>query len=1085
MNITSVSRAVTAPQKCRVTLAAALVSLLASHPAHALPTSFPQYPLQTGFTSIVPANVMLILDDSGSMDWDSMPVNTSGYQDNRRSGPWPELRSYASNVIYYNPANEYRPWRKATMPGDPDERMPNASINSVSRNSTNLNNANYDLRGTADAFFFIPRVPNPKLWRAVNNRAPALGGLPKSEYDLYRISKQGIVQRCKRLGSDCTLSSPDSDWEAKLPANNNGRNNDQEVQNYANWYHYHRSRMKMAKAGASEAFGQLGRNVRVGYDRINSDKIVSPIPSGDGLFEGTNRQNFFNTLQAQGARGGTPLRNALIRTGEYYKTDAPYKNGAGDMLSCRKNFAVLTTDGEWNGENPSNRNLQTLAAIGNHYWKTDLRSNLVNNVPKSTNDEANWQHMNTFGISIGLGGNLSSAPAPTGGPWPNPGPNKGALNIDDLARAAGEGRGRFFLANNTDEFAKALADALKDTAARDVSAANATSSGNQINNDLKNIGTSFHSGDWHGDVIVSDKKLKPVWKLSETFAGGINANFSSRTVLTSYGGTAKLFDKSTITDAVFGRSDHPAVSVADNIDYLRGVQSLEEGKGGSLRKRHHPIGDIVNASPFYALDTNTLFVGANDGMLHAIDAESIIGTDPNNPLEGINGKVLFSYVPKGINAEEMASLSSTKYEHRFLVDGNIDVSTSQITSGKNILIAALGRGGRGVFALDVTDPKAMGISQVLWDNTTQDATTDKNMGYVLGRLRIRPGNGGKTWALVPNGIESPDGKAVLFAYELDTDGKIAQTHELVANNDTDNGLMSLGMADINGDGAIDIVYGGDLKGNLWRWDFSTDTPGPATLLFTAVNDNGQPQPITGGITNARDPVTDQIFVGFGTGRLISKDDLPIEGGPALQPIQSLYGFIDPIGTISIDNQALIKRSDLQERSIPYTGKQNNKNVRAFEQYLSLDVGKKGWYINLPANERVISDASMAGGEAMVVASIFPPDPTDVPGCESAAGNGFLNAVNLFTGTSPIFKPGGGYFTGTAYPPVKLPNSGVEVTIGSIGINEGMPSAPNVVCDNDSCKVIVDKGDGHIISEEGPKLDGAAVEPHRLQWRSLR
>src|SRR3546814_5803089 len=86
----------------------------------------------------------------------------------------------------------------------------------------------------------------------------------------------------------------------------------------------------------------------------------------------------------------------------------------------------------------------------------------------------------------------------------------------------------------------------------------------------------------------------------------------------------------------------------------------------------------------------------------------------------------------------MANLSATSYDHRYFVDGQIEV-TSRAMQGnnRNILVGALGRGGRGVFALDVTDPDSMDTGDVLWDNTTQDSTTDPNMGYVLGAVRIR------------------------------------------------------------------------------------------------------------------------------------------------------------------------------------------------------------------------------------------------------------------------------------------------------------------------------------------------------------
>jgi len=1054
MKVKSLSRAVVASKKLRTTLTAALVSLLVSHPVQALPTSFPQYPLQTGLTGGIPPNVMLILDDSGSMDWLVMPDDRSSYSDtgNNKSGysATPITRSYDPNVIYYNPENTYRPWRKATMPGDPDERMPNASVHQVSRHNTLLTNVNLNLKGDINSFFFIPKVANPNRYNTLH-------------YDLYRISPSGQIQRCKRSNSDCTTKSPDSDWEAKLPPNNQGRNNAEEVQNYANWYHYHRTRMKMAKAGASEAFGQLDKNFRVGYDRINSNtraqqntvnKIVYPIPyqTNGGLFEGQNRIKFFNHLQAQTAGGGTPLRLALTRTGEYYKTDNPYKDSNGSLLSCRKNYAVLTTDGDWNGAAPRTpMAFADLVHIANYYWKNDLRKDLTDNVPTSAEDTAKHQHMNTFGISIGLGGSLSAAPSPTGGPWPQVG-NKPSNKIDDLARAAGEGRGSFILANNTDQFADALKKALNTIGARRASGSNVATSSNKLEANTLSFSAEFNTADWLGDmeaktIIGND----PQWRLSDTF-NSVNANFSQRTVLTSYGNSAQLFNKTTMLDSVFARASGGApVSAADNIDYLRGVQTLE----GKLRSRKNPIGDIVNSHPFYVPDTHTVYVGANDGMLHGINAD--------------DGKVLFSYVPKGIDFAAMSRLSSPNYEHRFFVDGYIDVSSNNITKNKNILLAALGRGGRGVFALDVSNPDNMGTLQVLWDHTTQDTTSNPNMGHVLGRMRIRAGNGDKIWAFVPNGIESPNGKSVLFAYELNvTDGSIKQTHELLAGEGPDNGLMSLGFADTDGNGTVDVVYGGDLKGNVWRWDFSTENPADATLLFKAVSSSGQAQPITGGLTVGRNPNTGDIFVGFGTGRLISENDKPKAGSPAR--IQSIYGLIDSTTTI--------QRADLQERKLVH------QKPPALEAYALLDINKKGWYLDLPSDQRVISDPAVEAGEALKIAAIVVPVDGSATGCESAAGSGYIYGINLFTGTSPspLGNNPNGYFP--SLPKVTL-KDGTQVPVAAVSIEGGMPTSVNVVCDESACKVVVESGAPRVEVFEGSQQSQASVSPHRMQWRSLR
>jgi len=1099
--------------RIRVGLGVALLSLLAANPAVSadLPYSFPQYPLQTGFVGVIPPNVMLILDDSGSMSWTVMPKNVTWVADyNRGKNNYipnpdsyydtPEYRSYTHNVIYYNPTTTYLPWRKGAVP-ESEERLPPADIRAVADNTNDLTGS-MDLRNNPNAYFYVPK---PGI---------AYPGTNKNNYSKYRVASStaagnyngAIIQRCTRSDSNCTS---ENHWNSSsVNETPTGRSQQDEVQNFANWFHYHSSRLKMAKAGASEAFADLDHQFRVGFHRINAksgvNNIVYRIPYTDnnGAFEGKNRTEFFDKLQNQNATGGTPLRRTLNTIGQYFQEADPYKNSDGKMLSCRKNFAILTTDGAWNGTQPSS--FKTLAQIANYYWKEDLRTDLTNDVPTSAEDSANWQHMNTFGISIGLGGNFSSAPQPTGGSWPNPEASASCAakrptpeqtlmcdkeKIDDLARAAGEGRGKFILANNTDEFAKALHDALTSIGQRTASGSSAASSSNELKDTTLDFSTSFNSANWVGDISASHRKSDTAtttyplnWVISGTFGKSsktenntnININFSQRTILTSYGGSPQKFDKSTITGSEFKRDGVSPVSIADNIDYLRGVQTLESTTG--LRERPWPLGDIVNSTPFYAKDTETVYIGANDGMLHAIHSPKT--GEPNQ------GKVLFSYVPGGLDFEALAGLSARGYSHRFFVDGQIDVSTQEITPNKNILIAATGRGARGVFALDVTDPTNMGTAQVLWDNTTQDETNNLDMGYVLSRIRIRRGNGDKTWALVPNGIESPNGKAVLFAYELNADGTIADIHNLKTNDETDNGLMALGIADLNGDSLIDIVYGGDLQGNVWRWDFSEDKPGEATLLFKAVDHAGQPQAITGGITNSRSPDGD-LFIGFATGRFISEQD--VTGADGAHQVQTVYGVMDSTATIN-------GRSALQERGIAYEGTVNDRKVRAFEAYSLLTPGTKGWYLDLPElGERVVTDVVMMGPEAMTFTSMLPPRASGEMTCESASGSGWINAINLFTGTGP--ETGSGYFR-TA-PTITLPNGDI-VTVGSVAMPSDIPTGVNVKCDTDDgvCDVVVGDGSGKtepgdgpcapgMACEEGAKLNAVRADTRRILWRNIR
>lgn len=797
-----------------------------------------------------------------------------------------------------------------------------------------------------------------------------------------------------------------------------GRTQAAELTNIATWYSYFRSRMKTAKAGASEAFASLGRNFRVGYTPINGrsadlaadgDDPIIPVDQNGGLFDEGNKQAWFTSLHgAVVQNGSTPLRTALNAVGQYYtRADADGPWGAqqtADQLSCRQSFAILTTDGYWNDEADVTFGLAdedgdghqvTLADIAAHYYQTDLRGDLDNNVPESSSDRADWQHMVTFGISIGLHGTLAVTnppPASNAAIWPDPMDAENAERIDDLWHAAVNGHGSFIAAANAEDFAAALKGALSNIAKRRASGSNVTSNGPQLNAGSKIFQATFTSGEWSGDVqsisiAGGDISSGASWSAAAV-ANEAPAEFLARGVYTW--NRAQEEGASFPTDSQEGALERTGgaspVSGEDNAAYIKGDRSDETANGGDLRNRVTPMGDIVNSSPFYSEEAAALFVGANDGMLHAINSAT--------------GEVEFSYIPAGLDFGALATLSDPEYRHKFFVDGGVDVTTRAQGKGKNILVASLGRGGKGVFALDVTDPATFDENDVLWDltfSTSGASVADDDMGYVLGAPLVRQGHNGKTLAIVGNGVESDSGEAVLFIYVLNDDGTLDQTIKLGTGVTGGNGLAPPRAADVNLDGVADYVYAGDLKGNLWKFDITGNNTNQwkAEKFFTAVGPDGGAQPITAAVALAREPVTDRIFVLFGTGKYISNGDLVDTS------TQTLYALIDQ-GT------AISGRAELHERKIPYTGVDElGRAARAWESYSPLPEDTKGWFVDLgipTPGERVVT-APFMRGRALWFSSIIPQPGT---GCDSG-GTGYLNALDAFTGTNPQFGAGTGTY----------------------------------------------------------------------------
>lgn len=1104
----------------RKTLLAAFVATFVTGIANAA-TTFPDYPLQTG-TGSVPPNIMFILDDSGSMAAWYMPDNLSGTTTVNIS-----YQTYLRNTLYYNPTLNYEPWINANgskfTGGDVITAVFGSSTHASDKTDLMAWNVYYRT-------FYAPRPDATDLGNGAHYyryQIVYVDGLPqvvRSEYSAVTDSNLGLANAgCETTNSwgwrNCTLATP------------TGRSQADELRNIALWFSYSRTRAKVAKAGAAKAFVDLGENFRIGFDSIwNRNGATAldgsapahriPVATDDGLFRGANKTAWFNYLFNANASGSTPLHGALQRAGRYYETDSsatgPWGPQTGDaQLACRQNYSILTTDGYWNssygfsamsdasgaevknidgtagteivspdGERkytyqPARPYLDsyenTLADIAMQYWKRDLRTDLPNKVPSSSKNPGFWQHMVTFGISIGLRGTLDPVDdvaliAAGDKNWPDPWrktdggasgwSEESARRIDDLLHASVNGRGEFVAASDPAAFAKALKDSLSVIQRRRASGSNVASNGPALSAGSRLFQATYTSGEWSGDMIAvsiagGSLASTPAWSLAEQAAAD-SRPFYNRPVLTWSGSTGTTFPTTSQLSALERTTGAAPVTGLQNATYIKGYQALEKANGGKLRDRESLIGDIVNSSPFYVAENNTLYVGANDGMLHAIDA----GT----------GNVLFSYVPGGVNVASLATLSDPDYQHRFFVDGGIDVTSLDQGQGKNLLVASLGRGGKGVFGLDVTTAATATSSNVLWDKSGSAVGSD--MGYVLGAPVVRKANDGSTIALVGNGIDSTNGSAVLFIYNAATGALIKEINTGATGA---NGLSEPRAADIDGDGDVDFVYAGDLKGNVWKFDLSSSNRIQWSValngkaLFVAKDSTGKAQPITTAVALAREPLVDRIFVLVGTGRYISDGDLS-DTSP-----QSMYGLIDSGAVIT-------GRASLQQRTIPYVGTDSlGRAARSWESYSVLPENVKGWYVDLTvpsAGERVVS-APFVKGRALWFSSSIP---KVGDGCDSG-GTGYLNAVDAFTGTNPEFS--GATFTfidvnndGVGNDRVTgAPGSGDNGFVTSVDLGVGMPARGTGVGNN-----VYACGSDAICGRVQTTAPGTG--PRRLSWREL-
>ncbi|RYF78169.1 MAG: pilus assembly protein [Cytophagaceae bacterium] len=706
------------------------------------------------------------------------------------------------------------------------------------------------------------------------------------------------------------------------------------------------------------------------------------------------------------------------------------------------------------------------------YWKSDLRSDLDNIVPTSNADPAFWQHMVTFGIAIGARGVLDPATdlarlvAGTIG-WPDPQPtytggNDILARIDDLWHAAVNGRGTFLTAADPNAFKLGLTAALSTITQRTGSFSNVSATSTSLDGGTLVFTASYLSGVWTGElnaypVINSAVSGTPTWSASQGISTG------NRKIFTWNGVAGSAFPTAGQTTSL-ARASAPAVTGDDNALYIAGDRSKELVNGGTLRNRTSLLGDIVSSSPAYSSDTGTVYVGANDGMLHAFNAN--------------NGVEQFAYIPSSINFADLGSLSAPTYSHRYFVDGPVILSTRAQTPDRTILVGSLGKGGKGVYALDVTTPSSFSASNVKWERYGASGDAEAaNIGFIQSRPFVAKLNDGTTALVVANGINSTNDQAVLLVYNLDTGALLKQINTNVGSSGAPNGLSGATGWDVDANGTVDYVYAGDVRGNVWKFDLSGVTSGgwrvanSGSPIFTAsypVGTGSTLQPITADMTVALNPSTYETWLFFGTGRFMTTGDLTDKSG------QSLYGIVD---TSTSNSNTTLARTTLTTRSITVTGTQNGFPVRAFQPNSILPAGSRGWYIDLLKPSAVAGGASTLEGERIVseaqlfnrtllVSSIIP----TASACQ-ADGTGYLNALDAFTGTSGTESffdlDGDGSFSDETV-------GGVPV--GSVNLGVGMPTLGNVL----RGKIVVGGSKGN--------LGGVNIADNRntgrVSWREI-
>ncbi len=848
----------------------------------------------------------------------------------------------------------------------------------------------------------------------------------------------------------------------------------------ANWYQYYRRRTHVARGAVASVADQLP-NYRYGTSSINQTGATWAIPAGEitdyeratddmlDVIYNTNRGSF-----------GTPLRRGLERVGRIFQGR---ENGIASPinLSCQKNFALLFSDGFWNGGNPGTPNndwdrdganlngrTTTLADVAAYYYDTDLRTDIDDAVPTDAFDSANYQHLVTYTIAFGLQGTLEDT---DGDGWPNP-PlgrtdnwyrNGNQLDtVEDMWHAAWNARGRYFNAQRPEELFGKVRDALTDIGARIGGAASAAANSGSISSTSRIFQAKFDSSDWHGELLAfpvnDDGTLgdTAVWDANALLSAKSNSELVNRKIYTwnpdSDSGTAFTWTAG-LNNAQRAaldkdRNGNPDGLAQERLLYLRGDNSLEQRRGGTFRDRFNRLGDIVNSDPvfvgfppfFYPFDDyqsyfsanvdrpGVIYFGANDGMMHAIKEET--------------GEELFAYVPNEV-IPNLHRLSDPNYEHSFYVDGAPGYGDAIIDgSWRSVIAGGLRSGGQAVYALDVTDPLAFNANNVLWEFNDD---IDPDLGYVWGEPQIKLMQNGKWAIIVGNGLNNTEadgrasttGKASIFIIYLDV-GATFDANDYVklevpgGSVATPNGMFTPAAADVDGDSKVDYIYAGDRFGRMWKFDVTGTSDSSWELDFSGAPlfDAGPTSPITDRPAIAAHPRGRGYgqLVLFGTGKYIETSDNNTQG----QPTQTLYAVWDfdknyaSQKNISESDQHGFTKSDFQQNSYDVQGGvrviDGGTEVSWFDENNEPD--DKGWYIDFPIEgERMVRRPVLRDNLLFFVSMTPDEDPC------SAGGTGFISVLDISTGVAPTF-------------PVFDINDDRDVTGVDDTIEAGDPDNPN-------------------------------------------
>lgn len=731
---------------------------------------------------------------------------------------------------------------------------------------------------------------------------------------------------------------------------------------------------------------------------------------------------------------------------------------ADQNASCRRSFNILVTDGYWNENYNTNtvgnydntsrtlpsqtitsnatpplpsfnyaainpykdNNSNMVADVAMRYWNRDLRPDVPNKVNATTENPAFWQHLVQFTVGLGVKGTLNpetDLPALTNGTlsW-------GSDKIDDLWHAAVNTHGRYFSARNSQELAAAISTALgKASANEGLKEGGVATASNQLVADNVKYIPSYATVEWTGEIeayplnddgVVSS--TVPTWRATERMP----ATAGARNIFTYNGTNAVPFLWASMGTVLQGEMTGGSANL---VNYLRGDKTNEGTAASNYRVRKGPLPDFINSTPAFiqsnvdmgyaaalpvaqgggnaytqfladkAARTPLLAVGGNGGMLHIFQTQAT--TSPAVPA----GRETFAFVPRTV-LPNLSKLADKTYGtpgnyHQYFVDGGLAEGDYYNGSAwRNILVGTLGAGGRAIYALDLTTTTGLNASTVMWEKSSSN---DTDIGYIMSDAEVGVLQNGSWKVFVGNGYDSNAGRAVLLVIDVAT----GDIQKIVADTSGSNGLSGVRLVR-NASQQVIAAYAGDLKGNMWRFEF-----GDGAVASWRVGFGGLPLIVARDPSGTRQPITATPSfvpaVGNGNVVIFATGKLLVEADQTTTQVQTAYGITDPTTGLyttlptPLPDSAGGVRGSLTQQTI------GAATTTAGGTYYTISsnvpaASSKGWYLDLSIQDGQRSVyPTIEIGDFVYISSIVPAG--SAAQCESSSGRGFNFLLNARTG----------------------------------------------------------------------------------------